>query len=132
MEHDLLELRQPVFQPRLQIGLVEEFGIGEPRADHPLVAGDNCFAAVGGLFIGDQNEFVDELRRLRIAQHEAFLVVADGGADHLLRDRQEGLFEAAHQRHRPFNEAGDFGQQALVLDQFKALRKGEVLGVGAR
>ena len=67
---------------------------------------------------------------LRIAQHEAFLVVADGGADHLRRDRQETLVERAHQHHRPFDQAGDLGQQALVLDQLEALREGEVLGVG--
>ena len=41
VEHDLLEFRQPVFEPRLQVGLVEEFRIREPRADHALVAGDD-------------------------------------------------------------------------------------------
>ena len=46
MENDLLEFRQPVFQPRLQVGVVEELGVGQPRADHSLVAGDNCLAAV--------------------------------------------------------------------------------------
>ncbi len=130
VEHDLLELRQPVFQPRLQVGVVEELGVGQPRADDALVAGDDRLAAVGGFFVGDQNEAVDQLGGLRIAQHEAFLVGADGGADHLVGDRQEGLVERAHQRHRPFHQTGDLRQQALVLDQFEALREGEVLGVG--
>ena len=67
---------------------------------------------------------------LRIAHHEAFLVGADGGADHLLGDREERLVERAHQHHRPFDQAGDLGQQALVLDQFEALRERQVLGVG--
>ena len=52
VEHDLLELRQPVFQPRLQIGLVEELGVGEPRADDALVAGDDRLAAVARLDVG--------------------------------------------------------------------------------
>ncbi len=36
----------------------------------------------------------------------------------------------AHQRHRPFDQARDLGQQALVLDQFVALREGELLRLG--
>ena len=65
-----------------------------------------------------------------VAQHEAFLVVADGGADHLLGDRQERRVERTHQRHRPFHQAGDFGEQAVVLHQLVALREGQILGVG--
>ena len=130
VEHDLLELRQPVFQPGLQIGLVEELRVGQPRADDALVAGDDRLAAVRGLDVGDQDEVVGELPGLRIAQHEAFLVVADGGADHLGGICEERLVERAHQHHRPFDQAGDLVQQALVLDQFVALREGEVLGVG--
>ena len=49
VEHDLLEFRQPVFQPRLQIGLVEELRVRQPRADDALVAGDDRLAAVAGL-----------------------------------------------------------------------------------
>ena len=130
MEDDLLEFRQPLFQPRLQVGLVEELRVGQPRADHPLVAGDDRLAAVRRFLVGDQDELVDELRGLRIAQHEAFLVVADGGADHLVRDRQKRLVEAAHQRHRPFDETGDFGQQAFVFDELEALREGKIFRVG--
>jgi hypothetical protein len=46
VEHDSAEFRQPVFQPRLQIRVVEELGIGEPRADHALIAGDDRLAAI--------------------------------------------------------------------------------------
>ena len=38
---------------------------------------------------------------------------------------------AAHHHHRPFDEAGDFLEQALVGDDGQALREGEVVGVGA-
>ena len=71
------------------------------------------------------------LRRCsRIAQHEAFLVLADGEADHLGRDLEERLVERAHQHDRPFDQPGDLLQQPGVLDQLAALREGEVLGLG--
>ena len=38
--------------------------------------------------------------------------------------------ERAHQHHRPFDEAGDLVEQAVVLDQLEALREGKVLGFG--
>ncbi len=71
---------------RLQIRLVEELRVRQPRADHALAAGDDRLAAVARLDVGDHDELVGELAGLGIAQHEAFLVVADGGADHLRRD----------------------------------------------
>ena len=130
VEHDVLEFRQPVFQPRFQIGLVKELGIGQPRADDALVAGDDCLAAIRGFLVGDQDELVGEPGGGGVAQHEAFLVVADGGADHLLGDRQIRRVERTHQRHRPFDQAGDFSEQAVVLQQLIALRESQMLGVG--
>src|SRR5262249_25961202 len=77
----------------------------------------------------NQDEFVRELGRLRITQHEAFLVIADGGADDFVRDRQETFVERPHKRYRPFDEAPDFGQQPLVFHQIIALRESKILGV---
>ena len=131
VKDDLREFRQPRFERRLQVGLVEELGVAQARADDALIASDDRLAAVAGLDIGDENELVDELRRLRIAQHETFLVGADGRADHLAGNGEEGLVELAHQHDRPFDQAGDLGQEALVLDQLIALRESRVLGVGA-
>ncbi len=131
VKHDLRKLRQPVFQPRLQIGVVEELGVRQACADDALVAGDDRGAVVGRLDVRHQDELVDQLGGLRIAQHEALLVGADGGADHFARDRQEGFVERAHQRHRPFHQPRHFRQQAFVLDQLIALRKGLGFGVGA-
>ncbi len=62
-----------------------------------------------------------------MADDEALLVDADGGADHLRRNAQKLFVERAHQRNRPFDEAGNFVEQRLVFDQFVALREGEVL-----
>ncbi len=39
--------------------------------------------------------------------------------------------ERAHHHHRPLDEAGDFFEQALVVDDAQALREGEVVGIGA-
>ena len=130
VKHDILELRQPVFEPRLQIGLVEELRIRQPRADHALIAGDDRLAAVGRLDVGNEDELVDQLGVRRIAQHEAFQVGADGGADHLLGDSQKARIERTHQHHRPLDEAGDFGKEALVLDQFEPLRESKLLRLG--
>ena len=80
--------------------------------------------------LDDQDELVDQLGVRRVAQHEAFLVVADGGADHLFAGCAETCVERAHQHHRPFDQAGDFGQKAVVLDQFEPLREGELLRLG--
>ncbi len=130
VEHDLLELWQPVFQSGFQVGLIEELCVRQPRANDAFIASDNRLATVGRFLIGDKDEFVDELCRLRIAQDKAFLIVADGGADHLIGDRQECLVESAHQRDRPFDQARDFGEESFVFHQFKTLCKGEVLRVG--
>ena len=43
--------------------------------------------------------------------------------------RNAGL-EFAHQHDRPFDEARDLFEQALVLDELEPLREGEALGVG--
>ena len=39
---------------------------------------------------------------------------------------EEGRLEFAHQHDRPFDEAGDFLEQAFVLDQFKPMREREL------
>ncbi len=89
-----------------------------------------ALTAVGRLDVGGEDEFVGEFFRLGIAQHKALLVVADGGADHLAGNRQKFLVERTHQHDRPFDEAGDFIQQHLILDEFEPLRKRQLLGVG--
>ena len=60
VEHDVLEFRQPVLEPRLQVGLVEELRVGEARPDDALVAGDDSGAAVRRLDVRDQDELVGE------------------------------------------------------------------------
>ena len=45
------------------------------------------------------------------------------GADHLGRQVQELRVHVAQDRRRPFGQAGDLVQQAVVLDQFQALAR---------
>src|SRR5215467_8421565 len=129
VKDDILELRQPALEPDLEVAVVEEFGVGEPRADHALVAGDDRLAAVLRLDIGDQDELVGELRGARVAQDETFLIVADRGADDFGGHTQKRLIERAHQHDGPFNETGDLRQQARILKELVTLREGEILGI---
>ncbi len=66
----------------------------------------------------------------RLAQHEAFLIGADGGADDFGGQVEERRLEFAHQHDRPFDQAGDLLEQAFVLDEREPLGEGEVFGVG--
>ena len=61
VKDDLLKLRQALFQGHFTIAIPEELGIGQPRADHPFVAGDDRPAAVRRLYVRDQDELVREL-----------------------------------------------------------------------
>ncbi len=63
------------------------------------------------------------------ANDKALLIGLDRQADDLGRDREIVLFKRAEQNLRPFDEAGDFLQQALVLDQFQPIGKGDIAGV---
>ena len=110
--------------------MVEKPRIRQSRADHPLVAGDDGLAAVFGFEIGNEEKLVDELGGRGVAQHEAFLVVADRGADDFFRNLQERLVECAHEHHRPFDETGGLRKKPLVHHEFEALCEGELLRLG--
>ena len=66
VEDDVLELRQPLFQPDLQVGLVEELRVGEARTDHARIAGDDLTSAVGRLDVGNQDEASRKLGALTL------------------------------------------------------------------
>src|SRR5207247_1882816 len=61
VEDDVLEFRQPVFEAELQVGVVEELRVGQPRADDALVAGDDRLAAVGRFGVGGEDETSSKL-----------------------------------------------------------------------
>ena len=120
----ILHIRQ-----RAAIRLPEIQRVRQARADDAAVAGDDGLAAVACGHVRCEQEFVGELS-IAVAQNEAFLVGADRRADHLRRRVEKALVEIAHQHDRPFNQAGHFFKQALILDQFEILRMGEIARVG--
>ena len=150
MEGDVFELLEPleiaVFGPNALVRFPEEFRIREARADHPLIAADDDRAAILRLDIRGEEEAIGQaiflpplpvLRaplspqgRGRFSQNKAFLVRADGRADHLARHIEEGFLERTHQHHGPFDKARDLFEQALVFHQLQPLREGEVLRIG--
>ena len=114
------------------VGLPEIQRVGEARADDLAVAAGDLGAAVAGSDVGDQHELVRQRAVAALpAGDEALLVDLDGQLDDLGRDLQEGFLELAHQRHRPFDQAGDLFQQRLVGHHFQPAGKGQVLGVVA-
>ncbi len=131
VKHDLLEFRQPRLRASSSGPSRRRTSRRDSRAriTRSLPAMIALPPSVASMLAVRMNLLV-ELAGLGIADHKAFLVVADGGADHLVRDRQELLVERAHQHDRPFDQARDFVEQRLVLDQLKALREGQLLGIG--
>ena len=127
MEHDLLELCRLLLERHLEVRLVEEARIAQPRGEHLAVALDDLRAAIDRLDIGGADERVRQLARL-VAADEIFLVHPRGELDHLGRDVEERGVETAEERHRPFGEAGIFRDQTFVLDQLEAGFGGEIRG----
>lgn len=111
------------------VALPEMQRVGKTGAHDLAVAVNDFLAAVARLDIGDQDEFVRERLFALLAGDEAFLVGLDRQPDDLGGDGKIILLEAAHQHLRPFDQAGNFLQQAFVLDQFEAVGEGDVAGV---
>ena len=125
VEDDLPELRHALFKHHLAVVVEEEFGVGEPRCDHPLISGDDGLAAILSLEVRDQDEAVGET--FAAPQREAFLMRLHRGGEHFAWHLEEALIEAPHQRHRPFGEPGILGEQRHVLDQHELLLGGDFL-----
>ena len=81
---------------------------------------------VGGFGIGDGDKAFDAAG-FGVARREELLMFAHRGLQHLGRQRQKGVVDAAHQRHRPFDKACDFGQQFVIGDKLHARGEGKVL-----
>ncbi len=130
-----VEFRSRVFQ-RFEIGQIalvagpEMAGIRQAGPHDLAVAMDDFLAAVACLDIRDQDEAVGKaLFRTLVAGDETLLVGLDGQPDDFRRNLQIILLEGAHQHLRPFDETGDFFQQAFVFHQIEAVGEGKILGV---
>ena len=113
------------------IGVPEIERVRQARTHHLAVAMRDLGAAILRLDVGGEDEAVGQVLRLTLrAGDETLLVGADGEADHFRRNGQKVLLEFAHQDDRPFDQAGNFLQQALVLDKVEPVGEGKVAGVG--
>ena len=92
----------------------------EARAHDARVAGGDRRAAVAGDEVRDQDEAVGELA-VGVSQDETFLVGADGGADRPRAEcRGSPRSNSPISDDRPFDQARDLFEQALVLDERRA------------
>ena len=124
VEHDAVELRQEVFELPLPVQIPEEPRVGQPRAQHALVARHHRGAAVRRLDVGHHGE----ARRgaaIGAAEREVLLVRAHGGAHDLGRQVHEGVVDAAEQRHRPLDQARHLRHQRLVRHHLQPLVRGK-------
>ncbi len=129
MEHDGVELAQPVFELHRLVGLEEEPRVGEPGAHHPLVARGDREPAVACDEVRGQDEGGSQRVGPDLPEHEALLVGADRRPHRLAGNLQEGFVEGSEQHNGPFHEPGDLLQQSLVLDEVETAGEGEVAGV---
>ncbi len=123
---DAVERRYAIGQADLLVLLPEELRIGEAGAEHALIAGDDDFAAVIGLGVGDDDEARRELAVFS-QDREVFLIDPHGRGHDLGRQRHERVIDASQQCHGPFHEAGHFVQQRIVLADGEAFLRGQSL-----
>ena len=95
--------------------LPEEGGIREPRPHDALVArAHHC--GVAALDVADR----DEPRHQppgAVLDREVALVILERRDQHFARQRQEARLERPGDRHRPFDQRGDFLEQRLLDDR---------------
>ncbi len=88
-------------------------GVGEARAQHPLVAGDDGGAAIRGVNVCRERKPGGGLAGPR-ARGEIALVHPHGHLHDLWRQVHESIVDTAKQRHRPFHQAGHFLKQTVI------------------
>ena len=106
-------------EARLPVLLPEEFGVGKPRPQHPLVAGKDDFIARR---IGDPVADDDEARGQGaggIACRQIFLMRPDRRLEHLVGKRHEPVLDGAEKRRRPFDKTADLVDEPLVRPQLR-------------
>ena len=106
-------------------------GIGEARAQHAFVAGDDRRAAVLGLDIGDEGEPGGGVA-IGGAQREVALVDAHGDLHDLRRQVHVFVGDAPEQGDRPFHQAGDLVEQAGIVHHGQLARGGKLARCGRR
>ena len=123
MEGDALQLLCVIGKASLAVLFPEEARVGETGGEHLAVARDDRRAAILRFDVRGADEGGSELP-CGVAQHEIFLVDAQGELDHLRRHFEEDGVKIAQQRHRPFCETRIFRDQSLVLDYSVTMGQG--------
>ena len=96
----------------------EEFGIGQPRPHHALVAANDG----GGICRADVAHHQKLMRQLAssVEQREVFLIRLHGQDQAFLRHVEKFFFKAADQHVRTFDQGRDFVQQSVVVNRHHA------------
>ena len=92
--------------------LEKEFGIGQSRTHHPLVA-TNHKAGVCGIDIANDQKLVAQLTRI-IEEREVFLIRLHGQNQTLLWHLQERFVKVTHHHGGALHQAGHFLHQRVV------------------
>ena len=129
LKHHVGQALVEAFELLLLVLLEEELGVGKARTHDLLVAGDDL-RRVLGLDVGHCDEARQQLA-VRIEQAEVLLVVLHGADQRLLRHFEETFLERADQRHRPFDQGGDFIQQRWRHDSRALLGGGQFVDAAA-
>ena len=115
MINDLGQAFDARFERLFTVLVKEEFGVGQTRAYHALVATDH-----GGRIIGrdvaDHQKLVRQLA-CGVQQRKVFLVRLHRENQALLRHVEELLFKFADQHIGALDQGGDFVQQSLVVNR---------------
>ena len=122
LEGDGIETRTGLGERLAPVLRLEERRIGEARAHHALVA----LAHARG-FAAFDVAHRDEARKqcaLVVLDREVALVFLQGAEQHLARQREEVLLEAALDRHRPLDQRGDLIEQRVVHHRTATERRG--------
>ena len=125
LEHHVGQALVALFQRLALVLLEEELGVGEARAHHLLVAGDDL-RRVLALDVGHGDKARQQLA-VAVDQAEVLLVVLHGGDQRFLRDLKEAFLEGADQRHRPLDQGSHLIQQRRRHDGAAVLGFGQFL-----
>ena len=103
------------FERLFAVLIKEEFGIGQARTHHALVATDHQRCVVGG-DVAHHQKTVRQLARC-IDQGKVFLIGLHREDQALLRDAQEFFFEFTSQHIRTLDQGRHFVQQGFILNR---------------
>ncbi len=107
----------------------EKLGIGQARANHPLVTGAHLIR-IPAFDIG-QGDKVGQQFAVLVEAVEILLMPLHGGDERLSRNAQEALLEAAGEGHRPLHQGGHLIQQVGIDHRLAAEALGGLQHLGA-